>query len=76
MISPYYDSLIAKLIVWDEDRDSTIERSLRALGEFELRGVPTTREAALEILASDAFRSGQYSTSFLEDTHLSAVGAA
>jgi len=76
VISPYYDSLIAKLIVWDEDRDLAIERSLRALGELELRGVPTTREAALEILASDAFRSGQYSTSFLEDTHLSAVGAA
>jgi acetyl-CoA carboxylase, biotin carboxylase subunit len=75
VISPYYDSLIAKLIVWDEDRDSSIERSLRALGEFELRGVPTTREAAAEILASDTFRSGQYSTSFLEDTHLSAVGA-
>ena len=76
VISPYYDSLIAKLIVWDEDRDLAIERSLRALGELELRGVPTTREAALEILASDAFRSGQYSTSFLEDTHLSAVGVA
>jgi acetyl-CoA carboxylase biotin carboxylase subunit len=76
VISPYYDSLIAKLIVWDEDRDSTIERSLRALGELELRGVPTTREAALEILASDTFRSGQYSTSFLEDTQLSAVSAA
>jgi acetyl-CoA carboxylase, biotin carboxylase subunit len=75
VISPYYDSLIAKLIVWDEDRDSSIERALRALGEFELRGVPTTREAAAEILASDTFRSGQYSTSFLEDTHLSAVGA-
>jgi acetyl-CoA carboxylase, biotin carboxylase subunit len=76
VISPYYDSLIAKLIVWDEDRDSTIERSLRALGELELRGVPTTREAALEILASDAFRSGRYSTSFLEDTRLSAVSAS
>jgi acetyl-CoA carboxylase, biotin carboxylase subunit len=76
VISPYYDSLIAKLIVWDEDRDSAIERSLRALGELELRGVPTTREAASEILASDRFRSGQYSTSFLEDTHLTAVGAA
>ena len=75
VISPYYDSLIAKLIVWDEDRDSTIERSLRALGELELRGVPTTRAAALEILASDAFRSGQYSTSFLDDTRLSAVSA-
>ena len=73
VISPYYDSLIAKLIVWDEDRPSAIERSLRALGELELRGVPTTREAALEILASDVFRSGQYSTSFLEDTQLLAV---
>jgi acetyl-CoA carboxylase, biotin carboxylase subunit len=76
VIPPYYDSLIGKLIVWDEDRDSTIERSLRALGELELRGVPTTREAVLEILASDAFRSGRYSTSFLDETQLQAVGAA
>ena len=76
VISPYYDSLIAKLIVWDEDRESSIERSLRALGELELRGVPTTREASLEILASDAFRSGLYSTSFLEEIRLSAVSAA
>jgi acetyl-CoA carboxylase biotin carboxylase subunit len=73
VISPYYDSLIAKLIVWDEDRGSAIERSLRALGELELRGVATTREAALEILASDAFRGGEYSTSFLDETRLSAV---
>jgi acetyl-CoA carboxylase, biotin carboxylase subunit len=76
VISPYYDSLIAKLIVWDEDRGSTIERSLRALGELELRGVATTREAALEILASDAFRSGEYSTSFLDETRLAAVSSA
>jgi len=76
VIPPYYDSLIGKLIVWDEDRDSAIERSLRALGELELRGVPTTREAVLEILASDAFRSGQYSTSFLDETRLAAVGVA
>src|SRR5438094_15994 len=76
VIPPYYDSLIGKLIAWDEDRDSAIERSLRALGELELRGVPTTREAVLEILASDAFRSGQYSTSFLDETRLAAVGVA
>ena len=74
-IPPYYDSLIGKLIVWDEDRASAIERSLRALSELELRGVPTTREAALEILASDTFRSGRYSTSFLDETRLAAVGA-
>jgi acetyl-CoA carboxylase biotin carboxylase subunit len=76
VIPPYYDSLIGKLVVWDEDRASAIERSLRALSELELRGVPTTREAALEILASDTFRSGRYSTSFLDETRLAAVGAA
>jgi acetyl-CoA carboxylase biotin carboxylase subunit len=75
VIPPYYDSLIAKLIVWDEDRPSAIERSLRALRELDVRGVSTTREAALEILASEAFRSGRYSTSFLEETELAAVGA-
>jgi acetyl-CoA carboxylase biotin carboxylase subunit len=75
VVPPYYDSLIGKLVVWDEDRPSAIERSLRALSELELRGVPTTREAALEILASDTFRSGRYSTSFLDETRLAAVGA-
>jgi len=75
VVPPYYDSLIGKLVVWDEDRASAIERSLRALSELELRGVPSTREAALEILASDAFRSGRYSTSFLDETRLAAVGA-
>jgi acetyl-CoA carboxylase, biotin carboxylase subunit len=75
VIPPHYDSLIGKLIVWDEERPSAIERCLRALGELELRGVPTTREAAMEIVASDAFRSGSYSTSFLEETALAAVGS-
>jgi acetyl-CoA carboxylase, biotin carboxylase subunit len=76
VIPPHYDSLIAKLIVWDEDRASAIERSLRALGELELRGVPTTREVAIEILESDEFRRGRYSTTFLDETPLSAIGLA
>ena len=76
VIPPYYDSLIAKLIVWDEDRAATIERTLRALGELEVRGVATTREVAIEILESDEFREGRYSTSFLDETPLAAVGAA
>jgi acetyl-CoA carboxylase biotin carboxylase subunit len=67
VIPPQYDSLIAKVIVRDETRPAAIERSLRALRELEVRGVPTTREAALEIIASDEFRSGDYSTSFLEE---------
>jgi len=72
-IPPYYDSLIAKLVVWDETRPAAIERALRALGELELEGVPTTREAAQEIVASEAFRSGEYSTSWLESAELEAV---
>jgi acetyl-CoA carboxylase, biotin carboxylase subunit len=76
VIPPYYDSLIGKLIVWDEDRPSAIARCLRALDDLEIRGVPTTREVAQEILRSDVFRSGSYSTRFLEETELAAVGAA
>jgi acetyl-CoA carboxylase biotin carboxylase subunit len=67
LISPYYDSLIAKLVVWDDSRPAAIERALRALRELEVRGVPTTREAAIEMLDSPEFRSGDYSTSFLDD---------
>src|SRR5438034_43774 len=67
VIPPFYDSLIAKVIVWDENRPAAIERCLRALGDLELRGFPTTREAALEIVAGAVFRSGRYSTSFLEE---------
>jgi len=66
-VPPHYDSLLAKLIVRDETRDAAIARALRALGELEVLGVPTTRDAALDILASDEFRSGDYSTSFLEE---------
>jgi acetyl-CoA carboxylase biotin carboxylase subunit len=76
VIPPYYDSLIGKLVIWDENRPQAIGRCLRALGELELRGVPTTREAAIEIIQSDEFRSGRYSTSFLEVTALAAVGVA
>jgi len=67
VIPPYYDSMIAKVIVHDDTRAAAIERALRVLGEFEIRGVPTTRNAAIEILGSDEFRSGDYSTSFLEE---------
>jgi acetyl-CoA carboxylase biotin carboxylase subunit len=66
-ITPYYDSLVAKLAVWDESREAAIRRAERALGELEVEGIPTTREAALAILATAEFRSGDYSTSFLDD---------
>jgi len=65
-ISPYYDSMIAKLLAWDTDRESAIARAERALHETLVEGIPTTRDLALEVLASAPFRSGEYSTSTLE----------
>jgi acetyl-CoA carboxylase, biotin carboxylase subunit len=65
-ISPFYDSMIAKLIVWDSDREAAIERAMRTLRDTVIEGVPTTRDLALEVLASEPFRSGDYSTSTLE----------
>jgi acetyl-CoA carboxylase, biotin carboxylase subunit len=67
VIPPYYDSMIAKVTVHDDTRAAAIERARRVLGEFDIRGVPTTRNAAIEILGSPEFRSGNYSTSFLEE---------
>jgi acetyl-CoA carboxylase biotin carboxylase subunit len=73
MIPPYYDSMIAKVVVRDNSRRLAIERARRALGELEIEGVPTTREIALEILDSEEFRSGEYSTSFLDEVQLAAL---
>jgi acetyl-CoA carboxylase, biotin carboxylase subunit len=72
-IPPYYDSMIAKVIVRDNSRHLAIERARRALGELEIEGVPTTREVAREILNSEEFRSGDYSTSFLDEVRLAAL---
>jgi acetyl-CoA carboxylase biotin carboxylase subunit len=67
VVPPYYDSLLGKVIVVDADRPAAIARALRALGELEVRGLPTTREAAIDILRSEQFQSGHYSTSFLAE---------
>jgi acetyl-CoA carboxylase, biotin carboxylase subunit len=73
VVPPYYDSLIAKVVVRDDTRDDCIARARRVLQELEVAGVPTTREIAIEILDSDVFRSGDYSTSFLDEVHLAAL---
>jgi acetyl-CoA carboxylase biotin carboxylase subunit len=67
LVPPHYDSLLGKLIVWDESRPETIARTLRALGELRVEGVPTTRELAIDILRSEEFSSGRYSTGYLEE---------
>jgi acetyl-CoA carboxylase biotin carboxylase subunit len=67
VIPPYYDSLIAKVIVWDQDRPRAIARCLRALGELDVRGVATTAPVAVDVLRTEEFAEGRYSTSFLEE---------
>jgi len=63
----HYDPLLAKLVVWAEDRDKAIARSLRVLGEFTLHGpihnIPFHRWA----LEQEAFRDGSYTTGFVEE---------
>jgi acetyl-CoA carboxylase biotin carboxylase subunit len=66
-IPPYYDSLIAKLVVWDCDRPAAIARGLRALGELEIEGVATTRDFARDVLRSDSFGNGEYTTSYVDE---------
>jgi acetyl-CoA carboxylase, biotin carboxylase subunit len=68
MISPFYDSLIAKLIVWAPEREAAIDRMQRALGEFEIRGrgVKTTIPFHQRLMANEQFRTGDVSTDFVE----------
>lgn len=68
MVSPFYDSLIAKLIVWAPDRERAIDRMSRALGEFQIsgRGVKTTIPFHQRVMANPVFRRGDISTDFVE----------
>ena len=65
-ISPYYDSMVAKLIVWGIDRDECIARGKRALSEFCIEGIKTTIPFHLEVLEKEAFIEGRVYTDFIE----------
>ncbi len=65
-VSPYYDSLLAKIIVWGRTRDEAIARTRRALAEVRVEGVVTTADYLEGILATPEFESGDYDTTFLE----------
>ena len=67
VIPPFYDSLVAKVIVWAEDRPGALGRARRALTEFELDGIPTTRDLAIDVLESEPFTTGRYTTAFLSE---------
>jgi acetyl-CoA carboxylase, biotin carboxylase subunit len=65
-VPPFYDSLLGKLIVWDENRGAAIDRMARALGELEVGGIKTTKPLH-ELLAGDAgVRRGDFHTRWLE----------
>lgn len=63
---PFYDSLVAKLIVWDETRDCALTRAGRALDEFTLEGFATTAPLHRRLVDDPAVRSGAVDTGFLE----------
>lgn len=65
-IPPYYDSMIAKLIVWDQSREAAIARMLRALGEFEIEGIKTTIPFHMQVLNNPYFRKGEVYTNFIQ----------
>lgn len=67
-VSQYYDNLIGKLIVWGQDRDAAIARSIRALGEMVVEGVHTTISADLAILRHPDFHAVRHSTKWVEET--------
>ena len=65
-ISPYYDSMVAKLIVWGSDREEAIARGKRALQEFKIEGIKTTIPFHLQVLENQAFLDGEVYTDFIE----------
>lgn len=72
-ITTNYDSLIAKVIAWGEDRHSAIRRLQRALSELQIGGVPTDIQFLQEVLQSEIFQVGRADTTTLEDFRVSSM---
>jgi acetyl-CoA/propionyl-CoA carboxylase biotin carboxyl carrier protein len=66
-ITPLYDPMVAKLIVWDADRERATKRMLRALGEFEIEGVRTLIPFHKAIMASEQWADAQTCRDLIED---------
>ena len=69
-VKPYYDSMIGKLIVRDMDRESCINKLLVALDEYLIDGITTNIELHRRVLSHPDFRSGNFSTKFLDQVQL------
>lgn len=66
-ILPFYDSMIAKVIVWGKDRKEAMSRMKRALAEFEIEGIQTTIPFHQQLLEHPLFLAGDFNTKFLEE---------
>ena len=66
-ITPFFDSMVAKLIVTGETREQAIERMLSALERFHVKGIRTTVPFCKAVLHNDTYRSGDFDTSFVEN---------
>lgn len=66
-ITPYYDSMIAKLICWGDTRPEALLRLRRALSEIRIMGVKTTIPFHQQLIESTRFQAGQFDTRFVED---------
>lgn len=64
-VPPYYDAMLAKLIVWARNRDEAIARMMRSLSEFEIDGIKTNIDYQKQIISNAYFRKGELSTSFI-----------
>ena len=69
-IPPFYDSLVAKLIVWGRDRQEAIARGRRALRELTIDGIKTTIPLHLRLLGDGGFQRGEYHTEYLDENVL------
>ena len=75
MVQPFYDSLIAKLIVTAPDRSAAIRRAIRAIDEFVVEGIETSLPLQRILLNTPEFRDGRFHTRFI-DTWLKARAEA
>ncbi len=66
-VPPYYDSLIAKLIVYAQTREGAINKMTSALDEFTVEGIKTTIPFHRQVMRNEKFRKGTFDTSFLEE---------
>jgi len=64
-VPPYYDSLIAKVICWGEDRNIAISRLKRALEELVVSGIQTNQQLLLKMIEHESFISGEYDINFV-----------